>query len=446
MAILSSGIISGLDTGSLVSALMTYERAPVQRMQTQQTSVEGKISAMGKIKSALSTLQEAAKNISNSSNLYAYKGSVTNADVASVTAGKNAVAGSYKLEVEQLATYHKLTSSGAIDTTSGGTLKIQLGDDENSAVNVNIAAGASLSDIAKAINDSDAGASATVVNGTNGPQLVLTSKETGETNRMKITSDIDGLGFDPADPTAAGNMQQAVAAQNAIVKIDGIALANTTSNTITDAIEGVNLTLKATNTGNPTQIVINSDNSDMETKVQAFVDAYNAARGALKDLSKFDSTGKNNGVLNGDSTVSNAMNQLRSALSTVPENTSGAYQYLSQLGIETSSSGVLSINKNKFAEALKTDFASVAKTVSAYGSVYDRLTTEMNGTDGLIANRLDGLNASSKDLKNRIETQERRLAIVQTRYEKQFANLEGLLASFKTTENYLSQQLSSLAS
>jgi flagellar hook-associated protein 2 len=93
---------------------------------------------------------------------------------------------------------------------------------------------------------------------------------------------------------------------------------------------------------------------------------------------------------------------------------------------------------------MEADFASVTKSIAAYGSAFDKLTTAMNGSDGLIANRIDGLNSTTRRLEDSIGVEERRVALAQTRYEKQYANLETLLSSLTTTSNYLTQQLASL--
>ena len=456
MAISSSvGIISGLNVDSIVSGLMAMEKLPLQRLQTKKTTVGNQISAMGKIKSSIAALQQAAENISKTSSLYAYKGKLANTDIASATTTSAAVGGTYSIEVERLATHHKLMSSTTVDPSAGGSLTIEIGSTASgsfvaksgtSPVAVTINAGASLSDVAKSINDADAGVSATIINGQSGPQLVLTSQDTGETNQIKITSSISGLGFDPTLPATAGNMTEATQAQNAILKIDGITIANTTSNTVTNAITGVTLTLTKTNDNDPTQLVISNDTSEVESKLKAFVDAYNSARSTMKDLSKYDSTGANTGILNGDSTVSSAVNQLRSLLSTVPAGVDSSYQYLSDLGIESTGDGTLKLDSTKLQAALKTDFAAVATSVAAYGTAFDSLTTKMNESEGLIAARLDGLNSSSSSLTSRIEGEERRVKQVQTRYESQFAALETLLASMQTTSTYLTQQLSSLSS
>ncbi|MDR2613972.1 MAG: flagellar filament capping protein FliD [Candidatus Accumulibacter sp.] len=446
MAISASGLISGLDVNSLITASMALDRLPLERAQKQLSSTESKISAVGQIKSAIAGLQEAAKNVSDSSKLYSYKASLGNADVGTVTASGKAVAGTYNLKVEQLATNHKLNTTGAIDLSQGGKLEIQVGDN-GTAKEVNIASGASLADVAKAINDADAGVSATVVNGA---QLVLTSKETGEANKIRIDSTIKGLGFDPdlnaTDQAAAGNMTQTTAAQNAIVKIDGITLSSP-SNTITNAVTGVDLSLKATTEKDkPTQLVVKNDTSELESRLNKFVEAYNKARSTMQELSKYDASGSaKHGVLNGDSTVRGAMDELRGLLSTVPAGVSEAFPSLVNLGVESSATGTLSLDTSKLQKAMQADFASVTKSVAAYGSAFEALASKMNGTNGLIANRLDGLNSTSSQLKDTITVQERRLATVQARYEKQFANLESLLSSLTSTGNYLTQQLSSLA-
>ncbi|GHU07174.1 flagellar hook-associated protein 2 [Betaproteobacteria bacterium] len=442
MAIQASGIISGLDTANLIKASMAYDRQPLERAQKQLSTTESKISSLGQVKSAIASLQEAAKGISDSSKLYSYKGSLSNADLASVTTSGQAAAGTYKINVTKLATSHKLATTGPIDTSSGGSLKIEINGKKS---DISIAAGASLTDIAKSINSSDAAVSATVVNGQNGPQLVLTSNESGTDNAIKLTSsDISGLNFDPAQPSANSSMSQIAVAENAKVSIDGITLAGTSSNTITDAVTGVTLTLKSTG---ESQLTVSNDSAAFEAKVKTFVDAYNKVRSTVAGLSGYDPAGKNTGVFNGDGALRSATDQLRGLLSTVPAGASAndAFSTLAVLGIESSATGVLSINSTKLKSAMETDFASVTKTVAAYGSAFDKLTTQMNGTDGLISSKLDGLNSTKSRLNDTISTQEKRMVIVQARYEKQFANLEGLMAQMNSTSNYLSSSLSSLA-
>ena len=57
----SAGIGSGINVESLVSSLMSVEKQPLTKLQSRQTSFESKISALGSLKSSISTLQTAAK-------------------------------------------------------------------------------------------------------------------------------------------------------------------------------------------------------------------------------------------------------------------------------------------------------------------------------------------------------------------------------------------------
>ncbi len=188
MPISSPGIGSGLNVNDIVTKLMALEGQGVTRLQTQQTKIDNQISAVGKIKSALANLQTAAKAMSTASALYSYKGTLADTSIATVATNSNAVGGTYSVEVERLASTHKLLSAAGADPSAGGTLTIELGSTASgsfvrkngtSAVDVTINPGASLSDVAKAINASDAGVSATVVNGAGGAQLPVGLFELG---------------------------------------------------------------------------------------------------------------------------------------------------------------------------------------------------------------------------------------------------------------------------
>jgi flagellar hook-associated protein 2 len=453
MAISSAGVGSGLQVDSIISKLMDVERQPVTNLQTRQTKYTSQISAMGQIKSSIAALQTAAHAIATASSLYSYKGTLADTTIASASTSSSAVGGTYSVEVERLAGTHKLTSAAGADASAGGTLNIQIGSTATgsfvaksgtSTVAVTIAAGSTLSDMASAINAADAGVSATVINGASGAQLVVSSKSTGETNQIKISTAMSGFAFDPLDPSAVGNLTQKDPGQDAILKIDGITIANTSSNTVTDAIKGVTLTLTKTNDNAPTQLTVSNDSSSLTTKATAFVKAYNDARTLLKNLSKYDPSGTASGVLNGDNTISGALNQLRSALSTAPTGVSSSYPNLSSLGINSQNDGSLKLDSTVLQTALDSNFSSVASTLAAYGTAFDTLTTAMNSSEGLITAHTTGLTATSKRLSDSIEAMNRNLVQVEARYRKQYTALDTLMGKLTTTSSYLTQQLAAL--
>lgn len=444
MATISSpGLGSGLDISSLLTGLMAIERQPIERLTTQQTQIGNQISAYGKVKSVLEQFQKAAAAISDPNKLFTFKGTLSDSTIAGVTGSAQAVAGSYRLEVEQLATSHKIGFSAPSQINSG-TLSISVGDGE--AVTVNIAEGASLNDVRNAINSANAGVNATVINGRDGPQLVLSSSETGEANTIKIeaSAGLEAFSFDP-DSQQDVDAKQLAAATNAILYIDSIKV-ESASNTVENAISGITLTLNKTTGGTPVTMTIENDTEALNTKIQAFVDAYNTVRSTLGDLSKYDSTGKASGVLSGDTTVSNIMNQLRGVLSSAPEGMSENFTNLHSLGISSQRDGTLAFDKDVFATAMQKDSAGVATTLSAFGTAFNDRATSIGSAEGLIATRTDGLSANSARISTQIETMERRLAQVQARYTAQFTALDTLMAKYQTTSSFLTQQLAALKS
>ena len=97
-SITSLGTGSGLELESLITKLMTVEKAPLTSLQKKQSAYETKISAMGKLQSALSSLQTSAKSMkpgvleSATTKFAAYTASVTDTAVATATATTGAIA------------------------------------------------------------------------------------------------------------------------------------------------------------------------------------------------------------------------------------------------------------------------------------------------------------------------------------------------------------------
>ena len=446
------GIGSGLDINSILTQLMSLERRPIALMKNQQTVINNQISALGKMKSSLDAFNTASSELSKLSSVFT--GTLSDPSVAKVSVGSSAASGTYSLEVEQLATNHKIQTGAGVDTSTGGKLTIELGGVDNgvftpkdgsSQIEVDIEAGASLAEVRDAINATKSGVTATIVNGKDGPQLVVTSKESGESNQIKISAEggLAGLDFDPA--TKTGGMAENKAAKNAIVKIDGIEVQGTTSNTITDAVSGVTLTLTKTTAGSPVELVVAQDSATMQAKVENFVKAYNDAVSTLKDLSKYDPAGKASGVLNGDSTVTSALAQMRGVLSKVPDELKGSeFETLSALGITSNMDGTLKLDSKVLQDAMDKNMDGVSKTLSAYGAAFEKVSKEINATDGLIANRSNGLSTQSKSLDVQMERMETRMTQVEARYRAQFTALDVLMSKMQTTSSYLSQQLANL--
>jgi len=79
-----------------------------------------------------------------------------------------------------------------------------------------------------------------------------------------------------------------------------------------------------------------------------------------------------------------------------------------------------------------------------YADLLDKLVGRMLENDGLVDGRMDGINASIKELGTRREALASRLELIEKRYRAQFTALDTMLASMTKTSNYLQQQLANL--
>jgi flagellar hook-associated protein 2 len=464
MAISSPGIGSNLDVNGIVSKLMTIEQQPLTRLAQKEAGFQQTISALGSLKGAISTLQTAAANLvppigtTAAAKFSVFNTSVADNTIASANTSTSAVAGTYSLEVTQLAQQHRLATSTTATPFSGvggtlvtgGTLTITLDTKAGSGspsktTNVTIANGATPEAVRDAINAANAGVSATVVNGTAGKQLVLVGDTAGDNQFIKL-SGVTALAYDPnAVPAPTDAFVQSQVAQGSAFKINGIAVTAST-NTVSTAIDGITLTLAKTNIGNPTTLTVSRDTSSLAANINAFVKAYNDYNKTASSLGVYDSAAKQGGPLIGDSTLRTAQSTFSNLIGHVPSELSGAAaQRLSDIGVTLQKDGTLAVDATKMSTAISGNFTGVANLVSAYGSAFQKAADNLVGSNGLIDIRTNGLNASIKDLGKQSDALNRRLVQIEANYRAQFSSLDTLISSMNQTSNYLTQQLANLS-
>lgn len=478
MASVSSlGVGSGLDLSGLLTKLMQAEQQPLVALQTQEASYQARISALGTLKGSLSSLQTAATGFipstgQTAADKYAtFSASVADTTIASATAATGAVSGTYSLEVSALAQAQRLVSPDSTNIAgkaavtaglaAGGTLKIELGAltgtvgayvytaNSASELNVTVAAGSTLEQVRDAINSAatDGRVSATIMTGTNGQQLVVSSGKSGNANVMKL-SGLGGFDFDPAG-AGSGNLSQSAvnggqAASDAAYKLNGISGTSST-NSVTGALDGVTLTLsKITTIGTPTTLTVSKNSTTaLTTAVNAFVKAYNDANKSMKDLGAYNTTTKSAGSLQGNSTLRSSQTQTRNLLQTKAGGTS-AYQRLSDIGVAVQKDGTLTLDTTKLTSAIAADYAGVTTLVSTVGTAFKNGLEGVVGTKGNIAAATDSANSMIKGLTARQTALANRLTTIEAGYRKQFTALDTLVASMNKTSAYLTQQLANL--
>jgi flagellar hook-associated protein 2 len=397
MGISSAGIGSGLDVNSIVSSLMAIEQKPLTAVTTQKTAYQTQISAYGTMTSALSSFQTAVHALSTASSFNAQTVTSGSPSVFTATANGSSTIGNYAVTVSQLAASQKLASAGyanVTDVVGTGTMTISFGTFTPAVVSPATPASFTanpaktdltltidssnntLAGVRDAINASNSTVSATIVNNGTSNQLVITSKDTGEVNSLKI-SGLPQLAYDPT-ATTGNAMTQMQAAKNALLNVDGIAVTKA-SNTITDAISGVTLNLLSVSGGVSANLGVTSNQSAVQTSVSAFVDAYNKLDTTMRSLTKFDPTGVASGVLLGDATARTVANQIKSVM-TKAITSSGTLNTLSQIGVSFQATGQLALDSTKLTSALTNHFSDIATLFTTSAKATDPQITYSGST------------------------------------------------------------------
>ncbi len=437
---------SGLDIPALVKQLVAAERKPTeQRINNQGTAATAKLSALGNIKSSLASLQTALKDLVKGAGAPSYKANIpegsgfTASVITDASSGKTtAIAGNYSVEVVRLAQAQKLTS-GAFDASAAvgdGKLSFSWGD---KTLDVDIAPGSTLKDIAAAINKAadGKGVSATVITASDGQHLVMNAVDSGTKGALKVTASGGNGGLSALTwDGSAGGMQQNTAATNALVRVDGFERESDT-NTLTDIIPGVSLTLTKAEEGSKRTLGIAQDNTSLKINLQAFVSAYNATVKQLGNASAYDATNNKAAALTGDSMVRGLQQQLRNTLS---DNVND----MKALGLAIAKDGTLSFSSTAFDKTLADDPSAAANLLGENGPLTSRMATLLKSnldSDGTLTQRTDSLNKQIKKLEKDLDNLDARMEMVALRYTRQFTAMDTLVAQMQSTSNFLAQQL-----
>lgn len=184
------GLASGLNTQSIIQALIQADKVPIQNLQQQQQDLLGQKTIYTQLQQAIAALGTAASALDTPSAFTAFAATSSSTNVASVTLSGSAVtAGVYNLVVNQLAQAHKISSAAQSDVTTA------LGQTGTFVVNgqaINVTASDNLQSIAQKINGVNAGVTASLINGgTGSAYLTLTSNNTGVSGKIQL-SDVTG--------------------------------------------------------------------------------------------------------------------------------------------------------------------------------------------------------------------------------------------------------------
>jgi flagellar hook-associated protein 2 len=467
MATLSSpGIGSGLDVNGIVTQLMALERRPIQQLESASSRYQTQLSAFGKLQSAMTTLRDAARKLSEASN-WSPSTVVSAVPLAvSATSSGTTPPGSYSVSVSRLAAAQTLSSSStygaATDTVGDGSLSIELGTWDAGQTTFTAKAGATpvtvtippeastLADIRDAINRAGAGVSASIVNDASGARLALRSTTTGAANAFRIsvsegtTPGLSALAFDP--PAGGSGMTQTLAAANAEASINGVTVSSAT-NTLSDVLDGLTIKLGQVTT-NPVEVTADRDTATIRKSITDFATAYNDLVKLSREQTRYDEATQNAGVLQGDRSAVGLLSQLRSLVGS-NSGASTAFSRLANVGLEPQSDGTLKVNDSRLDGALsridelRTFFSrnEAGTTQDGFGVLLRDFGDGTLGADGVLTTRQSGLKERISRNTDSIAQLEDRLALVEKRLRDRYTRLDSSMAQLSGLQDYVSQQI-----
>lgn len=463
-----SGLNSGIDTEQMIKDLMTAQRIPVDRVFQKKVQTEWKRDAYRDVNVKLSRFETFLFDLKLKATFDKNVATSSRTDVLTVNATGNAHAGTYDLEVKQLATSAQFVSTEVnLPTAEDDHYFYIMGE------RIDISEGDTLSDIAKKINDNkELGISAYAHDG----KISFTTKATGSEAEITVGENFVAIFGDPGEVTG----------QDAIVTINGL---ETTQSSNTFDLNGVTVNLLSAPEEDQqafkVRVEVRQDVDAVVDKIKEFVNIYNelvdelnvatrekvyrdfppltdAQRAELsdKEIELWEEKAKS-GLLRSDSIITGILSEMRMALSAAVKDGEGSMT-LADIGITTGSwyeYGRLNINESKLRAAVESDPEGVSNLFRKDGAensemgIARRLEKALdNGMKRI--DQMAGKAESSYDrsfLSERIRDYESRLSVMEERllrYEemqwRKFTAMEKVLGQLYSQSDWLTQQLFSM--
>ena len=464
---------SGIDTGALVDQLVAAQFATQEdQLSTKGDTLTAEISAVGQLKSDITGFASALSTLIKGGTLQTAP-TTSNSGIVGVSAlaGASLAGLSAQLEVDQLATAQSASSGVIADplaTIGGGTMTLTFGTanvsngqmtgftaGSGTPIDIAIPANANLNDIAKAIANAHAGVTASVITDGSGARLMLKGA-TGEAQAFTLTATSGDAALSSLNVgVGATGTTIGTAAQDAEVTLDGVQFSRS-SNSFTDLIAGVQVDLASAQPGTIVSIGSSRPTAALSQAVTDFVDTFNQV---ITEVNT--DTDPQGGTLSQDTAAKNLKTMLRQLTLTklIPSGVDGAPTTLAEIGVGTNRDGTLSVDADQLSTALakwpdqiEAMFADLKGTsVSLGANVIDSgrgLLGALSSISASASSTVYGLTASAtkytkaqsdlSDAKDKLTKQE---TDTRARLTQQFATMDSMVASYKSTQTFLQQQI-----
>lgn len=444
---------------TMADQLLALERRPLDAMQATKTENTQRLDALTGLGSRLADLRRLAQSFASAGSLSPLRAfQVVSGDesVVSVTAAPNASSGTYTVEVQSLAARHSLagipvSSDGSTlapeEGSEPGTFRFEITTPSGSReVSVTVAAGATdgevLQAVSDAINRARDGWQASVLNvGGGESRLLVQSKESGTGSRIVAIADLEGdlmsrLGLAGSESESSAHPATVREAADAHLVVEGIDVTSS-SNTVTDVLPGLTLTLRGTGT-QPVSIQVERDSDQILSKVNELLTAYNDTLDEIRTQTQpSDGQGSARGLLAGTTGMTALRSTLRMTMTLPAGGADATFRSLGAIGITADRQGHLSVSDpDALRAAALEDPTALESLFSGESGVATRLQTFLDGysrTGGII-------DQQEAVMRRRIASNDERIQRLQDNLDRREQMLIDQLAKLQSAMGILSQQ------
>ncbi|HMO14443.1 MAG TPA: flagellar filament capping protein FliD [Pirellulaceae bacterium] len=360
------GLISGLNTETIINGLVSLQKAQVDRLSARKSIIQSQQQAFQGIEARLLAMRTKLNqlNRTNNSLFNARKVHSSHENIVTATATENSAIGNYSLRVTGRANAHQIgsnTFTSPSQEITTGTISLQVGNRPPQEITID-STNNTVDGLVQAINSQVADVSAAIINdqGTGTSRILLTSKFTGAVNEISIVNNLnseDGI----ARPDFSGPAVQQ--ASNAIVQLGsgpGAIVVEYETNRVTTLIEGVTLNLLSVDLDQDVQLTISRDTDRAEQAIREFADEFNSLMSFIQAQTKFDSETGVASPLIGNRNVTDLRNRLLAIVTETVPGLNGSINRLSQIGLNIDSSGNLNVDNGRLSNALNGNIQGLA--------------------------------------------------------------------------------------
>lgn len=450
------GLGNGIDFGQVVDQLVKVGRLPIDQLNGKKDSLSSKATDYATLSTKLIMLQSAADKLRLASLFDRSSTSVSDDTVLGATGSSTASPGTYRVQVSQLAQSHQIVSKAAktvaattTDIVSGASATFSFAVGSGSTQTVTLSDTATLENLRDQINDLGAGVTASIINTgsdtTPAYRLVLTSTSSGASNGITVSADDTTLDFTNSSGTGGSDTLQAAQDAQVVVGTTTTVTLTRSSNTVSDAIPGVTLSLLTAGT---VQVNVTRDVSAVKSNITALATAYNDVVTFINERNTYDVTTKKGGIFFNEPTVRTVLDKIRTGLSSSVSGTT-TYSNVGQIGFKTEQDGTITVDESTLDTSLSSNYAAVKNLfirqtgITGIGQlVSDAVDVLDDVENGAVTLRKSALTTLITDLTAEITKKEQALTQYEERLKRQYAALDGLLGRLQSQSQYL-QRLAS---